>query len=38
MTAQQMHVDLVERERCGELKQEEIPKLTTISNWITGFS
>ncbi len=33
-----MHVDLAECERCDELKQEEIPKLTTISNWIMGFS
>ncbi len=32
MIAQQMYADLAERERCGELKQKEIPKLTTISN------
>jgi hypothetical protein len=35
MTAENMHEELLERVECGELEEEEIPKISTIANWIT---
>ena len=35
MTAENMHEELLERVEYGELEEEEIPKISTIANWIT---
>ena len=37
-SAQQMHEELVQRAQVGELDENDIPKTSTIQNWITGFS
>ena len=36
--AQQMHEELLRRAEIGEIEENKIPKVTTISNWITVFS
>jgi hypothetical protein len=33
-----MYEELLKRVHCGEITEEELPKVTTISNWISGFS
>ncbi|CAG8675828.1 12736_t:CDS:1, partial [Cetraspora pellucida] len=38
MTAQQMHEELMIRVRNSELEQVDMPKITSIQNWISGFS
>ncbi|RHZ64643.1 hypothetical protein Glove_321g25 [Diversispora epigaea] len=38
LSAEQMYEELLERVNNGELTEEELPKVTTISNWISGFS
>ncbi|RHZ62731.1 hypothetical protein Glove_335g14 [Diversispora epigaea] len=38
LNAQQMHKELLRRAEIGEIEKNEIPKVTTISNWITVFS
>ncbi|RHZ51763.1 hypothetical protein Glove_470g7 [Diversispora epigaea] len=38
LNAQQMHEELLRRVEIGEIEENEIPKVTTISNWITVFS
>ncbi|RHZ82229.1 hypothetical protein Glove_110g46 [Diversispora epigaea] len=38
LNAQQMHEELLRRAEIGEIEENEIPKVTTISNWITVFS
>jgi hypothetical protein len=38
MTAQQMQANLLERVENGEIEAEEVPKVSTIANWISGFS
>ncbi len=35
MTAENMHEELLERVGYGELEEGEIPKISTIANWIT---
>ena len=37
MNAQQMHEELLQRVQKGELYEENIPKVPTIQNWISGF-
>ena len=37
-SAQQMHEELVQRAQFGELDENDIPKTSTIQNWISGFS
>lgn len=37
-SAQQMQEELVRRAQIGELDENDIPKTSTIQNWITGFS
>ena len=37
-SAQQMHDELMRRVQFGELDENDIPKTSTIQNWITGFS
>jgi len=37
-SAQQMHEELVQRAQFGELDENDIPKISTIQNWISGFS
>jgi hypothetical protein len=37
-SAQQMHEELVRRVQLGELDENDVPKISTIQNWITGFS
>lgn len=37
-SAEQMHEELVRRAQLGELEENDIPKASTIQNWITGFS
>jgi uncharacterized protein YcnI len=37
-SAQQMHEELIQRAQVGELDENDIPKTSTIQNWITGFS
>ncbi|RHZ60284.1 hypothetical protein Glove_355g17 [Diversispora epigaea] len=37
-SAQQMHEELVRRVQLGELDESNVPKISTIQNWITGFS
>ena len=36
-SAQQMHEELVQRAQFGELDENDIPKTSTIQNWISGF-
>ena len=38
MNAQQMHEELLQRVQKGELCEENILKVPTIQNWISGFS
>jgi len=38
MTAQQMQANLLERVENGEIEADEVPKVSTIANWISGFS
>lgn len=35
MSAENMHEELLERVQQGELEEEELPKISTIANWIT---
>jgi len=35
MTAENMHEELSERVEYGALEEEEIPKISSIANWIT---
>ncbi len=37
-TAQEMHNELKELVKEGILEKEEIPKVLTISNWITQYA
>ena len=37
-SAQQMYEELVRRAQLGELEENDIPKTSTIQNWIAGFS
>lgn len=37
-TAQQMHDELMRRAQLEEFEESEIPKISTIQNWIAGFS
>jgi hypothetical protein len=37
-SAQQMHDELVQCSQYGELDENDIPKVSTIQNWITSFS
>jgi hypothetical protein len=37
-SAQQMHEELVRCVQLGEFDENAIPKISTIQNWITGFS
>ncbi|CAB4492176.1 unnamed protein product [Rhizophagus irregularis] len=37
-SAQQMYEELVRRVQLGELDENDVPKISTIQNWITGFS
>ncbi|CAG8662514.1 11369_t:CDS:2 [Dentiscutata erythropus] len=37
MSAQQMHKELILRAAHGEIETDNIPKITTIANWISGF-
>lgn len=34
MNAKDMHEELLERMHQGELREEELPKVSTIANWI----
>ncbi len=38
MSAQQMRTNLLERVESNEIEVDEVPKVTTIANWISGFS
>jgi len=38
MSAQQMRTNLLERVKSNEIEVDEVPKVTTIANWISGFS
>ncbi|CAB4383393.1 unnamed protein product [Rhizophagus irregularis] len=38
MNAQQMHEELLQRAQQGELREEDVPKISMIQNWISGFS
>jgi hypothetical protein len=38
MSPQQMHEELLEWVQKGELHEEDVPKVPTIQNWISGFS
>ena len=38
MSAQQMRANLLERVECNEIEANDVPKVTTIANWISGFS
>ena len=38
MSPQQMHEKLLERVQKGKLHEEDVPKVPTIQNWISGFS
>ena len=35
MSAENMHEELLERVQQGELEEVELPKISTIANWIT---
>ena len=37
-SAQQMYEELIQRARVRELDENDIPKTSTIQNWIIGFS
>jgi len=37
-SAQQMYEELVRHAQLGELEENDIPKTSTIQNWIAGFS
>ena len=37
-SAQQMYEELVRCAQIGELDENDIPKTSTIQNWISGFS
>ncbi|CAB4375882.1 unnamed protein product [Rhizophagus irregularis] len=37
-SAQQMYEELVRHVQLGELDENDVPKISTIQNWITGFS
>jgi hypothetical protein len=38
MTAAEMRSELIQRVQEGEIEEEDIPKESTIANWITSFS
>ena len=38
LSAQQMHEELMQRVQQGELSEEDVPQISTIQNWIPGFS
>ena len=37
-SAQQMYDELIQYSQYGELDKNDIPKVSTIQNWITSFS
>ena len=37
-SAQQMHEELARRVQFGELDENDVPKVSTIQNWISNFS
>ncbi|CAG8809850.1 10783_t:CDS:2, partial [Gigaspora margarita] len=37
-TAEDMHNELVQRAKDGEIKIKEVPKVTTIQNWISCYT
>ena len=38
MTAQEMHMELKEFTRSGEIDNDDIPQISTINNWIGRYS
>ena len=38
MTAPEMQSELIQRVQEGEIVEEDVPKESTIANWITSFS
>ena len=38
LSAEQMYTELLERVHQGEMIEEELPKVSTIANWISAFS
>ena len=38
MTAPEMRSELIQRVQEGEIVEEDVPKESTIANWITSFS
>jgi len=38
MNPQQMREELLQRVPKGELREEDVPKISTIQNWISSFS
>jgi hypothetical protein len=38
MNPQQMHEELLQQVQKGELCEEDVPKISTIQNWISSFS
>ena len=38
LNAQQMHEELLKRVELGEIEENDVPKVTTITNWISTFS
>ncbi|PKY59214.1 hypothetical protein RhiirA4_514713, partial [Rhizophagus irregularis] len=38
LNAQQMYEELMRRAELGEIEENDVPKVTTITNWISTFS
>ncbi|EXX61625.1 uncharacterized protein OCT59_026236 [Rhizophagus irregularis] len=38
LNVQQMHEELLRRTELGEIEESDIPKVSTITNWISTFS
>ncbi|EXX55589.1 uncharacterized protein OCT59_013566 [Rhizophagus irregularis] len=38
LNAQQMHKEFLKRVELGKIEENDIPKITTITNWISTFS
>ncbi|CAG8696253.1 20789_t:CDS:1, partial [Racocetra persica] len=38
MGTQTMHDELLKYAECGDIEKEDIPKLTTIENWLYSYS
>ncbi|PKK55232.1 hypothetical protein RhiirC2_803005, partial [Rhizophagus irregularis] len=38
LTAQQMQEELLRRAELGEIEENDVPKVSTITNWISTFS